>query len=253
MASGPDWVVQGPSLYQEPEAYREPSALSAPAGAAPALDVAAGARAVSARPSAAATREQPGPAAVGSAARAPARNIGVRIGRELAADHDEPPAVLRYALRIGLGLSLFVILTTVRQCRVVDSDVHDALAQWGVQPTSEIAAPEADQAAAGPVEYGPRALPWLESDLHQVSSADKDRVRGLVKRYKRAGATEVYMGNIMRSGVVQIAGELIIELPSEGQARAAVIAEHERVLEGSFGGFAPEGAAPDGPVLRMTL
>jgi hypothetical protein len=178
--------------------------------------------------------------------------VGVHLGPESAAD-DDPPALLRFAMRVGLGLSLFVILTTVRQCRAIDSDVHDALAQWGAQPAAEIAASEAAEVADRPVSYGPRALPWLESELHQVSSADKDRVRALVKRYKRAGATEVYMGNIMRSGVVQIAGELIIELPSDEQARAEVIAEHERVLEGSFGGFAPKGQDPDGPVLRMAL
>jgi hypothetical protein len=237
----PDWFVQGTRMYQDSEP------LSAPAGAAPALEAPAEHARASAAP-----RMTAKPAAVGGPARAPIQNVGVHLGREAAAD-DEPPALLRFALRAGLGLSLFVILTTVRHCRAIDSDVHDALAAWGVQPQDEIAAAEPGEAAGRPATYGPPALPWLASDLHQVSSADKDRVVSLVKRFKRAGATEVYMGNIMRSGVVQIAGELIIELPSDEQARAAVLAEHERVLESSFGGFAPKGADPDGPVLRLTL
>jgi hypothetical protein len=151
-------------------------------------------------------------------------------------------------------LSLFLILTTVRHCRVLDSDVQEALAAWGEQPAAEAAAPRPDaRPADGPVTYGPRALPWLASDLHQVTSGDKDRARALVQRYKRAGASEVYMGNVMRSGMVQIAGELIIELPAGEAARKAVQAEHRRVRESVFGGFAPLGGDGDGPVLRMTL
>jgi hypothetical protein len=178
--------------------------------------------------------------------------VGLHIGRELRAEDDEPPAMLRLLVRVGLGISLFVILTTVRQCSVVDSGIEDALAEWGVQP-SEPLAPGVQRESAPAGGYGPPALQWMESELHQFSSGDKDRARSVARRYKKAGAVEVYVGSIMQSGPLHFAGELIVELPHDPGARSAVLAEHQRVLESSFGGFAPRASDPGGPVLRVTL
>jgi hypothetical protein len=179
------------------------------------------------------------------------RAIGVPIGRELPAS--ELPMPLRIGLRIGIGVSLFVILATLRQCRAFDSDVERALAQWDHRASSEMAETGSNSREGGrPSNYGPVAGEWLESDLHQCSSGDKDRARSLVDRYKAAGAVEVYIGGIVRSGPIQIAGELIVELPSDPGQRKSVLAEHRRVLDAAFGGFAND-SDPGGPVLRVTI
>ncbi len=178
--------------------------------------------------------------------------VGLHVGRELRAEDDEAPVMLRLLLRAGLGISLFVILTTVRQCRVIDSGIEDALAEWGEQP-SEPPTPGVHRGSPPAGGYGPPALQWMESELHQFSSGDKDRARSVARRYKKAGAVEVYVGSIMQSGALHFAGELIVELPRDPGARSAVLAEHQRVLESSFGGFAPRTSDPGGPVLRVTL
>ena len=178
--------------------------------------------------------------------------VGLHFGREFRVEDDEAPAMLRLLLRVGLGISLFVILTTARHCSVIDSGIEDAMAEWGEQPSEPLTTgvQRPPPVAGG---YGPPALEWLESELHQFSSGDKDRARSVARRYKKAGAVEVYVGSIMQSGPLHFAGELIVELPRDPIARRAVLAEHQRVLESSFGGFAPRASDPGGPVLHVTL
>jgi hypothetical protein len=265
----PPWQVPGLQLDGRPEwlvdrhLYSQAPALVAPAGSAPGVG---GERAAppSARGSVAPPPAWQAPFAAPAVADAKAavppvappravNTVGVYSRPEPSAEaDDEPPALLRFALRAGLGISLFVILTTVRHCRVFDSEVEDALAEWGEQPSQELAG--GPRGAAPPADgYGPPALDWMESELHQFSSGDKDRARSVARRYKKAGAVQVYVGSIVQSGPIHFAGELIVELPTDPVARKAVLAEHQRVLEASFGGFAPAASDPGGPVLRVTL
>lgn len=262
----PPWQVPGLQLHGRPEwlvdrqPYSQAPALVAPAGSAPGL---AGERGAPAPGSVAPPPAWQAPFAAPAVADANAGPPGRPTGRvntvgmysrpEPSAEvDDESPALLRFALRAGLGLSLFVILTTVRHCRVFDSGIEDALAGWGEQPGQELTggARGAVPAAGG---YGPPAFDWMESELHQFSSGDKDRARLVARRYKKAGAVQVYVGSIVQSGPIHFAGELIVELPTDPVARKAVLAEHQRVLEASFGGFAPAASDPGGPVLRVTL
>lgn len=168
----------------------------------------------------------------------------------------EVPAWLRWALRVGLGAALFVIVGALRQCRAVDDDVEEALAKWEVRPSASpgagddaLAAPGAEPSHA---PLGPVALDWLRSDLNQVSNGDKDRVRGLAQRFTDAGALGVYVGTISDSGMIKIAGELLVVLPTDPTRRAAVLAVHDGFLRATFGGFAPP-SDPKSNVLRVTL
>jgi hypothetical protein len=101
--------------------------------------------------------------------------------------------------------------------------------------------------------YGPVAAQWSESDLHQFTNGDKDRVRQLVRRFEDAGAVGVYVGHITQSGVVQVGGELVVQLPDAADKRGAVLAEYQRFLQGTFGDFVAAPTDPGGEVLRVAL
>lgn len=156
----------------------------------------------------------------------------------------EPPFVLRLGLRLMLGGSLFLLLTSVRHCHLMPTDVEDALAQWNA-PASGV--------ASGVAALGPIALDWLESDLHQVTNGDKDRARGIAERLKAAGAVEVYVGQIMNAGSIQLAGELLVELPQDEAKRKAVLEEHAELMSGDFSGIAIAPQDAEGSVLRVTF
>ncbi|HMJ10596.1 MAG TPA: hypothetical protein VK524_04270 [Polyangiaceae bacterium] len=174
--------------------------------------------------------------------------IGLVAGRELATD--EPSELLRWVMRVGIGLSLFVILTTVRHCRSFETGVEQTLARWN-QPGEHGGVPANGAAADG--AYGPDALAWLEPDLHLVSSGDKDRVRTLARNFLAAGAAGVFVGTISPMGMTQVAGELIVQLPADPAARKAVLDVHDQFLASSFGGVAVAGAKPEGDLLHITL
>lgn len=255
----PAWLVDGPRACER-------SAVVAPAGAAPAILAGAPSsvpaphsRAPHAPASAAPGALELDDPAIATRARAPsgpalgARHVAVghAVGREAFA---EPPMALRLALRVGLGLSLFMIVTALRSA--LDSDVNEARAAWNDSPgserTSETVFAPPRRPSSG-VKHGPRALEWMSSNLHQFTNPDKDAVRSRVNAYLAAGAVDVYVGNIVRSGPVQIAGELIVELPGDPTQRKAVLAEHQRVISATFGGFAARLEDPGGAVLRVTL
>ncbi len=152
--------------------------------------------------------------------------------------------LLRLALRLVLGGSLFLMLTSIRHCHVMPTDVEDALAAWNAPGSST---------AAGAAALGPIALDWFASDLHQVTNGDKDRARSIAERLKAAGAVEVYVGSIMKVGAVQMAGELLVELPHDEAKRKAVLDEHALLLAATFGGIPVAPQVPDGSVLRVAL
>ncbi len=231
----PDWLVEGPRALQ-PEALEQPALR--PSEAAP--QTSAPPPRARAQPSA---RARALPANV----RAPTAG-GVVVGRELPAG--DPSAWLRWSLRLGMGIAFFIILTTVRHCRMFDREVQKALARWETPPASG-GSPSGVAAAAD--WAGPVASEWMESDLHQFTNGDKDRVQDLVRRLLRAGARQVRVGHIMRSGVVQIGGELIVELPEDSDKRKAVLAEYDRFQQGTFGGMAAPAKDPSGNVLRVAL
>jgi hypothetical protein len=154
-------------------------------------------------------------------------------------------------LRLGIGVVLLGMLAAARQFHVVDH-ARRALTRWTHSSTSTgIAAGAEDNSSAS--AYGPVAAAWLEPDLHQFTNGDKDRVRELVQRFEDAGAVGVYVGHITRSGVVQIGGELVVQLPDASDKRKAVLAEYQRFLQGTFGDFAAAPSDPGGEVLRVAL
>jgi hypothetical protein len=166
----------------------------------------------------------------------------------------ELPAWLRWTLRVGLGVALFVIIGALRQCRALDSDVEKALARWESRPS--LGAGEGTHVTPGAATsrdaLGPIALDWMRSDMNQFTNGDKDRVRGLAQRFKEAGAVEVYVGTISDAGMIKVAGELLVVMPTDPTRRAAVVAVHEGFLRATFGAFAPRSDATV-DVLRVTL
>lgn len=178
--------------------------------------------------------------------------LGNVIGRELA--RDEPSALLRLLVRVGIGVSLFVIVATVRHVRVFDRAVDQALASWNDPASGE---PTTTSQAPKPTldldNTGPDALSWMDSDLHQFTDGDKDRVRDLVRRFRASGARAVRVNRIMHSGAVQIAAELVVTMPEERAARNAVLGEYHHFLQGTFGEFAAAPQDPGGDLLRVAL
>ena len=83
----------------------------------------------------------------------------------------------------------------------------------------------------------PVALDWAQSDLHQFSNGDKERVRTLIGALDHAGAVQVRAGHILPNGQVLIAAELVVVLPRDPSERKAVFAEYERFLRAAFGDF----------------
>jgi hypothetical protein len=218
----------------------EPPPSDPPRGSAPGAGQASGFALHSARPARAANPAQ--------APARPAPAVGLIAGREL--DRDEASPLLHWILRVGIGLSLFVIVTTARHCRSFETGVDDALARWNQRGAHHGARAAAGEASGA---HGPSALAWLEPDLHLVSSGDKDRVRSLARRFEAAGAAGVFVGTISTMGMTKVAGELIVQLPADPAARKAVLDVYDQFLAASFGGVAVAGAEPQGDVLRITL
>jgi hypothetical protein len=174
-------------------------------------------------------------------------------GRELPTD--EPSRALRWAVRAVIGLSLFVIVTTVRHIRAFDSDVEKVLASWGERkpPPEPVAPAKPDDNDDAHPELGPPALAWMESDYHQFSNGDKDRVRALCDKFIAAGASELHVGTITTVGTTQIAGELIVQLPADEVAKKAALDVYQQYLQATFGGSAPPAVAPEGDLLHVTF
>jgi hypothetical protein len=179
--------------------------------------------------------------------------LGLIAGRELATD--EPSLALRWAVRAVIGVSLFVIVTTVRHIRAFDEDVEKVLASWGERkpPPEPVVPVKADENDNAHPELGPPAVAWMESDYHQFSNGDKDRVRGLCDKFSAAGASELHVGTITTVGMTQIAGELIVQLPADEVARKTVLDVYDQYLQATFGGSAPPSTAPEGDQLHVTF
>ena len=180
----------------------------------------------------------------------PAVAIGLVAGRELERNAGAPSPLLRWTLRAGMGLSLFVIATTVGHCRAIETGVDDALARWGPRSGQGLAG---DAASTYASKLEPSAITWLASDTNTVSNGDEDRVRGLVQRLDAAGAEDVYIGNITTVGMAQIANELVVDLPSDAKKRRAVLEVYDQFMSATFGGVKVAGAAPTDNKLRITL
>jgi hypothetical protein len=254
----PDWLLDGQGAQRADLLGRVPVARELPVDPQ-------GSSAIGISMSPAATPDaspNAGPSSVPPAALAaahsrahPVRTAGVYVP-PASRPMPEAPAAVRWLLRAGLGLSMFMVLAMARHCRAFDSDVEEQLAAWGEQPAATLGAAGSEGASAQlgrPKELGPPAAEWLESDLHQVSSADKDAVRGLVQRMKQAGALEVYVGNVMRSGPMQIAGEIVVALPKDKERRERVLDAYQRHLDAAFSGAAGDRPDPGGDYLRIRL
>jgi hypothetical protein len=242
----PGWLVEGPLVHQADHGHQADQtqgayAMSDPGGLEPIVSDPAPAA-------------QPSPAQLGRGARRPIAGhpVGNVIGRELAY---EPSLALRIALRVGIGVSLFLIVLAVRHAPVFNRRVERAFVQFaeGAAQDSESARAGDDPSGAHANTTGPDAAAWMQSDLHQFTDGDKDRVSSLVDRFNRAGARAVRVGHIMRSGMVQIGGELIVELPDEPAPRKAVLQVYQTFLQSTFGGLASEPPDPGGQVLRVAL
>jgi hypothetical protein len=232
----PGWLVEGPSAFQ-PEVISD--AAPEPAAGQSELAVQSVGAAMSARP------------ARPVSARAPASTYQVGTIAGLEVERSEPPALLRVLLRVGIGVSLFLIFATLRHCRMFERDVDKALAHWEEPAASS--EPGASKSAHAADWAGPVATEWMATDLHQFSNGDKDKVQDLVRRFLRAGAIEVRVGHISHSGLVQIGAELLVQLPDDGAKRKAVLAEYERFLDSTFGGMAAPPKDPGGDTLRVAL
>ncbi|MDD9936337.1 MAG: hypothetical protein OXT09_22185, partial [Myxococcales bacterium] len=194
------------------------------------------------------------------------RFAGTVVGREVTEEPDPPPLLLRLLMRVVIGVALFLFVAMAREFG--SGEVDRQLAGWDRGGAYEDAIGEAEPVDDGedvardsereprraardsaPIDRGPPALKWLESELHQVSSGDKDGVRALVKKLKRAGALEVYMGRVMRNGPLHLCGELIVELPDDRARRQSVLRAYAeyRAAYGVLGGV----AEPEGRYLRV--
>jgi hypothetical protein len=222
----PAWLVEGPhSVSPEPaDGDQEGFGVSLPP------------RPASERPSARA-----GPP------RSATRRMTVgTVGRELATG---PSALSRWALRAGIFVSLLVMLAALQKSHVLERAQRE-FARFVAR--GKTGATDDDEASPANI-HGPDAAQWLEPELHQVNGGDKDRVRGLVQRFIMTGAVGVHVGHISHSGALQIAGELIVELPDDAAGRKAVLAEYQRFLEATFPGLAVAASDPGGDLLRVAL
>jgi hypothetical protein len=226
----PAWLVEGPhSLHPEPSAGQQSFEVVGDSSAPPFG---------SARPPARAGRPP--------SATAP-KTIGTVMGRE--------PQVARsalwgFALRVGVIGALLMLLIGMRQLHVLER-VEDELTR--LVDKSGVGASTGATAAVPASIYGPDAVKWLEPELHQVIGGDKDRVRSLAQRFAHAGAVGVHVGRITQSSVLQIAGELVVELPDDADKRKAVLDEYQRFLQGTFAGVAVAPSDPGGDLLRVAL
>ncbi|MDH5671804.1 MAG: hypothetical protein OEZ06_06615 [Myxococcales bacterium] len=184
--------------------------------------------------------------------------VGTVAGRELAAPGGWG-GVLKLSLLPLLGLAILLSLILWRSS--CGKSLRGAAGEVAGKATGGLLGQSQPTAAAGvgsgqaleAARRRPQAGPWLESDLHQVAGGDKDRVRGLVRSLKQAGAVEVYAGAIDRSPPLKILAEVVVELPGDSEERKAVFAIYENYLRGDFGDFV---AAPqdDGrALLRIAL
>jgi hypothetical protein len=207
------------------------------------------------------------PTTVPMSARRPAGQAAPRIVRSR---HDAQSSVLlRLLLRVVLGMALFLFVVAVRQLGGGD-DVQRELATWdeAIEDTEVGDAPEPTaeelqesmrrqrsehlaRAADEKIEPGPPALRWLESDRNQVSSGDKDGVRALAGSLKRAGAVEVYVGRVDRSGFGQVCGELVVEMPEDASKRQAVLKAYTEYRRGKAGGFGGKVRDPGRRYMRI--
>jgi hypothetical protein len=139
----------------------------------------------------------------------------------------ERPIVLKLALRVGLGIAGFVLITAVRQCDPFGESVHDLLAEWDGRAFDE----DGPTVAGSASRHGPPALEWMLSDLNQFNNPDKDLIRGMVQRYLKAGALGVYVTDISRDMFGSRASGIIVELPENGPSRDDVFAAHASFFE----------------------
>ncbi|MGD8860678.1 MAG: hypothetical protein PVI30_11770 [Myxococcales bacterium] len=198
------------------------------------------------------------PFTVQSHSRPPAARVaappGVGPMTRPAADDEEPPYVLRLALRAVIGLSLFLLMTTGRQCRAFGNEVDEELAAWPgyVGPDGALEAAEIEGVSTDSV-HGPEAAAWLEHPRHTMQNPDKDAVRGLVRSLKQAGAQGVYVGDIQPSGLFQVGSVLVVELPGERGARRAVLDAWAAYLKARSGGaLEPRVEDPRGNIMRIS-
>ncbi|MFI5306949.1 MAG: hypothetical protein ACHQ53_06345 [Polyangiales bacterium] len=236
--SRPGWMVDGADKYQVDSlrAATPRAAADDAAGSVPDLGPVVSAQSPGAIP-----------------APRPVRAVGLGAASDAADAGADLSGLLRWMMRAGMGFAFFMILGMLRHCRTFDTEVDKALSSWGEPSASES---HTASEPAGPATLDPKApvaSEWMESDLHQFSNGDKDRVRDLVRRFMRAGAVEVRVGHISRSGMVEIGSELIVLLPHDPGDRKAVLTEYDRFLQSTFGGLAATPKDTGASVLRVAL
>jgi len=227
------WVVDGADKF---EIGREPAVAVEPEAAA-----------------ASAPTPELGPVERPTRPRAAPSQSATALDYARAEERTELALPLRWLLRLGIGFALFLLLGSVRHCRRFDREVDKELATWAEPSARESAEASTLGSSAALDPRAPVASEWMESDLHQFSNGDKDRVRSLVNRFSRAGAVDVRVGHITRSGMVQIGSELIVLLPDDPEARKAVLAEYDKFLQSAFAGLAATHRDTGQKVLHVVL
>jgi hypothetical protein len=232
---------------QAPAQVRSPGSGPAPAaGRAPAEPSAARAPAVSAAPRAHGGAEPLANLPIGASARPasglPSRAAGMPsrpaqarpASRAFAAPGGSLPFPLKLLLRVGLGVSLFLLLLTTRSCPLRKSALERELATWephaGADEGGGAGAEEGDGAGAGTA-----ARDWIERGNHQFRNpstgdvlVDKDPIRGLVSRLHRLGAPAVYVYGQQTVDFVVYATGVDVVLPADAAQRTAIFLEEAR-------------------------
>ena len=250
----PAWLIDGRDGYQEaPEVASPGSAPLPPASGSHGASPPFARPRASAAPQAGLELDSAARVAAPAASRAAVPVIAPQaVAHYGQVEPEAPPLILRLGLRLGIGLSLFMIVTALRGA--LDRDVKAALFEWQDDQPAEHQLGAVRVAAKPPsaAGMGPPALEWMESELNQFINPDKDAVRRRVKKFLAAGALEVYVGKIMPSGPMRIGSELIVELPSDATKRNAVIAVQDGAARSILGGFAAGTSTdPGGKLFRV--
>lgn len=124
-------------------------------------------------------------------------------------DEESLPLPFRIVLRVVVGVAMFAVLMTLRQCDATGGDVEKTIAAW-------------DQADFGR-DRREVALDWMSHNNHMFVDPDKDRVGSLIQRLLDAGAVQVYATELVQAGPTWISRAILVEMPQERDKRRAVL------------------------------
>jgi hypothetical protein len=161
----------------------------------------------------------------------PSRPQRRTLSRALGVEGRSLPFGIRLLLRVGLGVSAFLLLLTLRSCPLLETDLQRQLAQFDPGPG------EGEPGAATELSLvrGEMAHEWIEAGNHQFRDpssgellVDKDPIRGLVSRLHRIGAREVYVYGVQQVELIVYAEGIDVVLPDDASQRGAIFLEESR-------------------------